>query len=84
MVKVSKPQQDLRFDVPAVGPETIRLMAEVGATVLAIEAGKTIVLEREKMLDAAATAGIAVVAVESPAPQAAGAAADDPGAGKRR
>ena len=84
VVKVSKPHQDLRFDVPAVGPETIRLMAEVGATVLAIEAGKTIVLEREKMLDAAATAGIAVVAVESPAPQAAGAAAADPGAGKRR
>ena len=67
VVKVSKPQQDLRFDVPAVGPETIRLMAEVGATVLAIEAGKTIVLERERTLDAAAQAGIAVVAVEVPA-----------------
>ncbi len=63
VVKVSKPQQDLRFDVPAVGPETIRLMAEVGATVLAIEAGKTIVLEREQTLDAAAQAGIAVLAV---------------------
>lgn len=67
VVKVSKPQQDLRFDVPAVGPETIRLMAEVGATVLAIEAGKTIVLERERTLEAAAKAGIAVVAVEVPA-----------------
>ncbi|MEW6272432.1 MAG: UDP-2,3-diacylglucosamine diphosphatase LpxI, partial [Thermodesulfobacteriota bacterium] len=44
VVKVSKPQQDLRFDVPAVGPETVRLMAEVGATVLALEAGHTIIL----------------------------------------
>ncbi|MFN8598869.1 MAG: UDP-2,3-diacylglucosamine diphosphatase LpxI [Candidatus Binatia bacterium] len=67
VVKVSKPQQDLRFDVPAIGPETIRLMAEVGATVLAIEAGRTIILEREQVLDAAAKAGIAVVAVEAPA-----------------
>ncbi|MBM4245102.1 MAG: DUF1009 domain-containing protein [Deltaproteobacteria bacterium] len=66
VVKVSKPQQDLRFDVPAVGPETIRLMAEFGATVLAVEAGRTIVLEREQMLEAAARAGIAVVAVEAP------------------
>lgn len=66
VVKVSKPQQDLRFDVPAIGPETIRLMAEVGATVLAIEAGRTIILEREQVLDAAAKAGIAVVAVEAP------------------
>jgi DUF1009 family protein len=64
VVKVSKPGQDLRFDVPAVGPETIRLMAETGATVLAIEAGKTIVLERERALEAAAKAGIAVLAVE--------------------
>jgi DUF1009 family protein len=64
VVKVSKPGQDLRFDVPAVGPETIRLMAETGATVLAIEAGKTIVLEREQVLEAAAKAGIAVLAVE--------------------
>jgi hypothetical protein len=67
VVKVSKPGQDLRFDVPAVGPETIRLMAETGATVLAIEAGKTIVLEREQVLEAAAKAGIAVLAVEVPA-----------------
>jgi UDP-2,3-diacylglucosamine hydrolase len=75
VVKVSKPQQDLRFDVPAVGPETIRLMAEVGATVLAVEAGRTIVLEREQVLEAAARAGIAVVAVEPPADPGADASA---------
>lgn len=87
VVKVSKPQQDLRFDVPAVGPETIRLMSEVGATVLAIEAGKTIVLEREKTLDAAASAGIAVVAFEarpSSSEPGGGAPPDDPAAGRKR
>jgi UDP-2,3-diacylglucosamine hydrolase len=63
VVKVSKPGQDLRFDVPAVGPATIKLMAEVGATVLALEAGHTIVLEREETIGAAELAGIAVVAV---------------------
>ena len=62
VVKASKPGQDLRFDVPAVGPQTIALMAEVGATVLAIEAGRTLVLEREKVVAAADAAGIAVVA----------------------
>lgn len=82
VVKVSKPQQDLRFDVPAVGPETIRLMTEVGATVLAVEAGKTIVLERERTLEAAAQAGIAVVAVEAPAGDAGAPPAGDAGAGR--
>jgi UDP-2,3-diacylglucosamine hydrolase len=66
VVKVSKPGQDLRFDVPAVGPETIRLMAEVGATVLALEAGHTIVLEREETIAAADRAGLAIVAVAAP------------------
>jgi len=86
VVKVSKPQQDLRFDVPAVGPETIRLMSEVGATVLAIEAGKTIILEREKTLEAAASAGIAVVAFEPAPPPAAsegGTPVEDPTGRKR-
>ena len=64
---MSKPGQDLRFDVPAVGPETIRLMAEVGATVLALEAGRTIVLEREELVAAAERAGIVVVAVDASA-----------------
>jgi DUF1009 family protein len=84
VVKVSKPQQDLRFDVPAVGPGTIRLMAEVGATVLAIEAGRTIVLERDEMLEAAATAGIAVIAVEMPVGPAPDAASGEPAPGRRR
>lgn len=63
VVKVSKPQQDLRFDVPAVGVETIRVLHELKGTALAIEAGKTILLEKEELLREADRAGIAVVAV---------------------
>jgi hypothetical protein len=53
VVKVSKPGQDLRFDVPAVGPDTIRVMAEARAAVLAIEAGKTLTFDRPLMLSEA-------------------------------
>lgn len=63
VVKVSKPQQDLRFDVPAVGVETINNLSAVRGAVLAIEAGKTILLEREALLRAAEAYGLAVVAV---------------------
>ncbi len=60
VVKVSKPNQDLRFDVPAVGPDTIRAMAEVRAAVLAIEAGKTLTFDRPEMEAAAKPARIAI------------------------
>ena len=60
VVKVSKPGQDLRFDVPAVGPDTIRVMAEARAAVLAIEAGKTLTFDREQMLSEAIRQKIAV------------------------
>ncbi len=63
VVKVSKPQQDLRFDVPAVGPDTITVMHEVKAAVLAIEAGKTLMIERSTLLARAQEMGIRVVAV---------------------
>jgi DUF1009 family protein len=65
VVKASKPIQDLRFDLPAVGPETIRTMVEVRGRVLAIEAGRTIILDREETLALANESGIAVVAVDS-------------------
>ncbi len=61
VVKRCKPQQDLRFDLPAVGPRTIEVMNSVKASVLAIEAGRTILLDRELMLEKAYSAGIAVV-----------------------
>ena len=62
-VKVSKPQQDLRFDVPAVGLNTIRTLHELKGAVLAVEAGKTILLEKEKLIQEADRAGIALVGV---------------------
>ncbi len=48
VIKVAKPGQDLRFDVPAVGPDTLEIMHASGCNVLAIEAGKTLILERQK------------------------------------
>jgi len=63
VIKVSKPQQDLRFDVPAIGVETIKSLSRVNAAVLAVEACKTILLEKEMLLKEADSLGIAVVAV---------------------
>ena len=63
VVKVSKPQQDNRFDVPTVGYRTIENMANVGATALAIEAGKTLLVEREQMIALADAKGITIVAM---------------------
>jgi DUF1009 family protein/predicted dehydrogenase len=60
VIKVSKPRQDLRFDVPAVGLETIETMRRVKAKVLVIEAGKTIIFDQEKMIDTADAFGISV------------------------
>jgi len=61
VVKRSKPQQDLRFDLPAVGPRTIEVMQSVKASVLAVEAGRSVMLDREVLLRTAEKAGIAVV-----------------------
>lgn len=61
IVKVSKPRQDMRFDVPVVGLDTIRSMLEVKARVLAVEAEKSILLEKEKLVKEANEGGIAVV-----------------------
>ena len=60
VVKVLKPGQDLRFDLPAVGKNTIAVMGEVEAGVLAVEAGQTLIFDREEMLALADKAGIAV------------------------
>jgi DUF1009 family protein len=64
VVKATKPIQDLRFDLPAIGPETVRTIAEVRGKALAVEAGRTIVLDRAETLALADEAGIAVVAVD--------------------
>jgi len=64
VVKVCKPNQDFRFDVPAVGMETIRIMHKAGARVLVVEAGKTIVFDREEMIDLANKHSISIIAVK--------------------
>jgi len=61
MIKVSKPNQDMRFDVPVIGVETIRIAAESGVRVIAIEAGKTLLLERDAVANLAETASISMV-----------------------
>jgi len=62
VVKIAKPNQDMRFDVPVIGVKTIEVMRAAGATCLALDAGKCLLLDGEKILDAANAAGIAVVA----------------------
>ncbi len=62
VVKVAKPNQDMRFDVPVVGVPTIRTMQQAGATCLALEAGRTLMFDPAAIVTAADAAGIAIVA----------------------
>ena len=62
VVKVAKPQQDMRFDVPTVGAATIETMRQAGARVLAIEADKTIILDQDQTVALADQYGISIVA----------------------
>jgi DUF1009 family protein len=62
VVKIAKPNQDMRFDVPVVGVKTIEVMRAAGASCLALDAGKCLLLDGQKIIDAADAAGIAVVA----------------------
>jgi len=62
VVKVSKPNQDMRFDVPVVGVKTIEVMRRSNATALAIDAGRTLLFERDALISAADEAGIAIEA----------------------
>ena len=62
VVKIAKPNQDLRFDVPVVGVKTIEVMRSAGATCVALDAGKCLLLDGQKVIEAADAAGIAVVA----------------------
>jgi DUF1009 family protein len=63
VVKVAKPRQDMRFDVPVIGPNTVEAMRKAGATCLSIEAGRTLIFDQAAVLEFAATAGIAIVAL---------------------
>jgi DUF1009 family protein len=67
IVKVAKPKQDMRFDVPVIGFATIQAMRVAGATVLSIDAGKTLVLDRDAVLASANEAKMAIVGRALPA-----------------
>src|SRR5262249_29442896 len=62
VVKVAKPNQDMRFDVPVIGVKTIDTMAQAGATCLAVDAGKCLFLDGDRVIQAADQAGIVIVA----------------------
>ena len=61
VLKVARPDQNTRYDIPAVGPETLRVAAEGGASALVVEAGTTFMLEREALVRAAVAANIALI-----------------------
>jgi len=61
VVKVSKPHQDMRLDVPVVGLNTLKSMIEVGARVLAVEAHRSIIINKERLIKEAEEAGISIV-----------------------
>ncbi|HWC96036.1 MAG TPA: UDP-2,3-diacylglucosamine diphosphatase LpxI [Candidatus Sulfopaludibacter sp.] len=63
LVKAARRREHLLFDVPVVGRDTIPVMRETGTTVLAVEAGRTLMLDREEMLEAANAAGISIVGI---------------------
>jgi DUF1009 family protein len=62
IVKIAKPNQDMRFDVPVVGVSTITFMREAGASCLAIDAGRCLLLDGDAVIRAADEAGIAMIA----------------------
>lgn len=62
VVKVAKPNQDMRFDVPVIGIQTVETMIRAGAGCLSVEAGRTLLFDRGTLLERAAEAGIAIVA----------------------
>jgi len=67
LIKVAKPKQDFRFDIPVIGLDTLETLKAAGATALSIEAGKTMIFDKEEFLDRANRIGIAVVASASEA-----------------
>jgi DUF1009 family protein len=62
VVKVAKPNQDMRFDVPVIGIRTVEVMIEAGATCLSVEAGRTLLFDRASLIERAGAAGIAIIA----------------------
>jgi DUF1009 family protein len=79
VVKVSKPGQDMRFDVPVVGLSTVEQMKRFRVTALAVDAHRTLLFDRERLIEAADAAGIAIEACEPEAPAGA-----EPGGASRK
>jgi DUF1009 family protein len=71
VVKVAKPRQDMRFDVPVVGLQTVEVMRRAGATALAIDSGRTLLFDRAQLIENADEAGIAIQAFSADAVDAA-------------
>ncbi len=65
LVKVAKPDQDMRFDVPVVGVRTIEMLRDIGATAMSVDAGKTLIIDGPAVIHAADEAGIAIVGREN-------------------
>jgi hypothetical protein len=63
VVKVAKPNQDMRFDVPVIGVATVEAMIRAGASCLSVEAGRTLLFDRSALLERARQSGIAIVAL---------------------
>ncbi len=66
LIKVSKPNQDMRFDVPTIGTQTVQNVADAGGMAIVVEADRTILLDREATIELADRLGIAIVAMASP------------------
>jgi len=65
VVKIAKPNQDMRFDVPVIGVKTIEVMQSAGATCLAVDAGKCLLLDGQKVIEAADAANVSIVSEEA-------------------
>ena len=65
VVKVAKRGHDMRFDIPVVGERTLKTLRKAGISVLALEAGRSIILEREKIVELAGRQGLCIVAVST-------------------
>lgn len=76
VVKMSKPGHDMRFDIPVVGPRTVKMLRRIKGAAIAMEAGRTILLDREAVIAAADGMGAALVAVDADAPLPAGRAVE--------
>ena len=68
VIKVAKPNQDMRFDVPCIGPETIRVAAAAKVRVVAVEAGRTLLLEKDLLLKCASELRVSLFGMEGGAP----------------